>query len=72
MPYIIKGGSYYSVPNRSNCATIFGYATEQNLMYQIGIKAADNGGEVWVQTFHRTTELKAGRFKSRCQRIVGF
>lgn len=61
LPHFIRWGRYYSDARRSNCLTLFAYGLENRQLYLCGLKAAENGGEVWIQTLHRTVEKKAER-----------
>lgn len=72
LPHMIKSGRYLTVSDRANCVTIIAAGLATDLLYQCGIKATANGGEVWIQTFHRTTPKKAERKSLSCTTIVGF
>src|SRR5262245_8522458 len=55
LPYAIKDGEYRDDPGRGNCVTIYWENPTDRALYLIGLKSASIGGEVWVQTFHKTT-----------------
>lgn len=65
LPFAIKDGSYYSDPSRTNCVTIYHRFSHDELQYVIGLKPADRGCEVWVQTFYRIDDTKADKRKAK-------
>lgn len=60
IPHIIWFGEYYRDPARNNCVTVIHTHPETNKLFLLGIKAAANGNEAWVQTIYRTDEKKLG------------
>ena len=61
LPYAISDGVYYKDQNRPNCVTVYYRDKYTNLQYVIGLKPANRGGEVWIQTFYRIDDRKAAR-----------
>lgn len=61
VPWLVKNGSYYLDPGRKNQVTIFGRLDHDEKLYTLGIKAVDNGCELWVQTMFRIDAKKAAR-----------
>jgi hypothetical protein len=59
LPYAIANGEYRDDPQRGQCVTVYYNESTRNKLYIVGLKSACRGGEVWVQTFHRTTPDKA-------------
>lgn len=71
IPLLIKSGSYYTHPNFPNCVSIFGELEHDNRRYMIGLKSAERGGEVWVQTMFRIGAKKAFRRIKGCTLVHG-
>jgi len=61
LPFAIRDGAYYFEPNRLKSVTVFHRFANDDLQYVIGLKPADRGSEVWVQTFFRIDDTKANK-----------
>ncbi len=71
LPMMIKDGRYIKDNKRANCVTLFYESIDTHKFYTAGLKATDSGGEVWVQTFHRTTANKARKREKRHGYLYG-
>ena len=58
---IIKTGSYYQHPDYPTSVTVFGDLEHDGKLYMLGLKSAQGGCEVWVQTMFRIGHRKALR-----------
>lgn len=61
IPSLIKTGTYYAHDQYPRSLTIFGELLHDGKLYTLGLKSANGGGEVWVQTMFRTGVKKALR-----------
>jgi hypothetical protein len=59
LPFAISKGEYREDRQRGRCVTIFYKSSINNKLYIIGLKSTYDGGEVWIQSFYRTTQSKA-------------
>lgn len=71
IPWLIKGGSYYFHHQFPKCLTVFGELMHDGKLYTIGLKSANGGGEVWVQTMFRMGLKKAIRRANPMQLVHG-
>jgi hypothetical protein len=55
LPFAIAKGEYREDHERGKCVTVFYNEPTKNKLYLIGLKSACAGGEVWVQSFYRTS-----------------
>lgn len=61
IPSLITTGAYYAHEDFPKSLTIFGELMHDGKLYTLGLKSANGGGEVWVQTMFRTGVKKALR-----------
>ncbi|MCL6707443.1 hypothetical protein M8R20_10560 [Pseudomonas sp. R2.Fl] len=71
MPYLLRSGSYYFQPGRPRSVSVFGSLDHDRKRYMIGLKSAEKGCEVWVETMFRTGEKKGLRRIRGCQLVHG-
>ncbi|MEQ8446910.1 MAG: hypothetical protein RIB57_13575 [Pelagibacterium sp.] len=71
IPWLIKGGAYYFHEGYPKSLTIFGELAHDNKLYTLGLKSANGGCEVWIQTMFRTGLKKALRRVSTMSLVHG-
>ena len=71
MPYLLQSGSYYLESNRPRSVTVLGQLDHDYKRYMVGLKSAESGCEVWVETMFRTGQKKGLRKIKGCRLIYG-
>ena len=67
----VRNGLYLTDSSRPNCVTLIYRNPDNGKLYQVGLKSALQGGEVWVATYHRTNPGNAKQRMNQSDVLCG-